>query len=53
MPEVKFDLDQIAARMRDNFAHGKRHSIIIVAEGVDSGEHIAEEIASEITLIRA
>ncbi len=45
VPEVKFDLDQIAARMRDNFAHGKRHSIIIVAEGVDSGEHIAEEIA--------
>lgn len=45
VPEVPFDLDQIAMRMRDNFAHGKRHSIIIVAEGVGKGEEIAEEIA--------
>lgn len=44
VPEVTFDLDKISERMRDNFAHGKRHSIIIVAEGVGKGEDIATEI---------
>jgi 6-phosphofructokinase 1 len=44
VPEVEYDLDEIAQRMADNFAHGKRHSIIIVAEGVGKGETIAREI---------
>jgi len=44
VPEVEFDLDQIATRMRENFAKGKRHSIIIVAEGVGKGEDIAKRI---------
>jgi 6-phosphofructokinase 1 len=44
IPEVKFDMDVVASRMRDNFEHGKRHSIIIVAEGVGKGEDIARAI---------
>lgn len=44
VPEVSFDLEQITKRMIENFAHGKRHSIIIVAEGVGKGEDIAREI---------
>lgn len=44
VPEVPFDLDDMAKRMKDNFNHGKRHSIIIVAEGVGSGEEIAKAI---------
>lgn len=44
VPEVPFDLDKMAARMKENFNHGKRHSIIIVAEGVGSGEEIAKAI---------
>ncbi|UUZ93871.1 6-phosphofructokinase [Paenibacillus sp. P25] len=44
VPEVPYDLDEIAQRMSDNFAQGKRHSIIIVAEGVGKGEDIAREI---------
>lgn len=44
VPEVDYDLDQITNRMRDNIAHGKRHSIILVAEGVGKGEDIASEI---------
>lgn len=44
VPEVPFDLDEIAQRMAGNFEQGKRHSIIVVAEGVCKGEVIAEEI---------
>lgn len=44
VPEVEFDLDLITGRMRENFSHGKRHSIIIVAEGVGKGEDIARQI---------
>lgn len=44
VPEVPFDLDEIANRMAENFALGKRHSIVIVAEGVGKGEDIAQEI---------
>ncbi|MFC7680849.1 6-phosphofructokinase [Paenibacillus sp. GCM10028914] len=42
VPEVPYDMDEIADRMKDNFDNGKRHSIVIVAEGVCSGEKIAE-----------
>lgn len=44
VPEVEYDLDEIASRMKLNFEHGKRHSIIIVAEGAGKGEEIAKEI---------
>lgn len=44
VPEVKYDLDEVAKRMKVNFDSGKRHSIILVAEGVGKGEEIAREI---------
>ncbi|KIL38586.1 6-phosphofructokinase [Gordoniibacillus kamchatkensis] len=44
VPEVPFSIDDIADRMKENFQHGKRHSIIIVAEGVGRGEDIACQI---------
>jgi 6-phosphofructokinase 1 len=44
VPEVPFSIDDIANRMKDNFQHGKRHSIIIVAEGAGRGEDIARQI---------
>jgi 6-phosphofructokinase 1 len=44
VPEIPFDIDEVATRMKDNFAHGKRHSIILVSEGVCSGEQIANQI---------
>ncbi|WP_270170106.1 6-phosphofructokinase [Paenibacillus sp. SYP-B4298] len=46
VPEVPTDLDEIAKRMQENFQHGKRHSIIIVAEGAGSGEDVAREITA-------
>lgn len=44
VPEVPFDLDEISNRMKDNFNSGKRHSIVIVAEGAGKGEDIAAQI---------
>ena len=32
VPEVPYDIDAIASRMRENFQAGKRHSIVIVAD---------------------
>ncbi|WP_271752895.1 6-phosphofructokinase [Cohnella sp. JJ-181] len=44
VPEVPFDIREISQRMRENFQNGKRHSIVIVAEGVCGGEEIARQI---------
>jgi 6-phosphofructokinase 1 len=44
VPEVPFDLDEVASRMKMHFNNGKRHSIILVAEGVGRGEDIAKGI---------
>jgi 6-phosphofructokinase 1 len=44
LPEIPFDLDVVSNRMKDHFDKGKRHSIIIVAEGVGKGEEIAQGI---------
>lgn len=44
VPEVPFDLAEVARRMKDNFTKGKRHSIIVVAEGVGRGEEIARRL---------
>jgi 6-phosphofructokinase 1 len=46
VPEIKYNLKAVAGRMKENFEHGKRHSIIIVAEGVGRGDDIAKEITS-------
>lgn len=46
VPEVQYDIDAIASRMRENFQAGKRHSIVIVAEGAASGHEIAEAITA-------
>jgi 6-phosphofructokinase 1 len=44
VPEVPYNIDEVANRMKDNFAHGKRHSIILISEGVGRGEDIADRI---------
>jgi 6-phosphofructokinase 1 len=44
VPEVPFDLKEVAARLTENFQKGKRHSIIIVAEGVGSGDEIGRKL---------
>ncbi|MEF3302656.1 6-phosphofructokinase [Paenibacillus sp. GYB003] len=46
VPEVEFDLDEVAKRMEANFQVGKRHSIIVVAEGAGSAQSVADHIKS-------
>lgn len=44
VPEVPFDLNEVAERMKHNFENGKRHSIIVVAEGAAKGEDVSNKI---------
>lgn len=41
IPEENYDVDEIIDRLKKGKARGKRHSIIIVAEGVMSGNDLA------------
>ncbi|HET7522170.1 MAG TPA: 6-phosphofructokinase, partial [Bacillales bacterium] len=44
IPEEPYDIQRIVARLKRGHARGKKHSIIVVAEGAGSGVNIAEEI---------
>lgn len=44
IPEDPYQLDDIVARLKSGHERGKKHSIIIVAEGVMSGNALAELI---------
>ncbi|MFB3160804.1 6-phosphofructokinase [Neobacillus sp. 179-C4.2 HS] len=44
IPEEGFDMAEIAERLRKGQERGKKHSIIIVAEGVCSGSEFAQQL---------
>lgn len=44
IPEVNFSLEEIIARLKHGTERGKKHSIIMVAEGVGSGVDIGRQI---------
>lgn len=44
IPEEPFDMDSIKERLLKGLERGKKHSIIIVAEGVMSGNEFAEQV---------
>ncbi|OLO40269.1 6-phosphofructokinase [Alkalihalophilus pseudofirmus] len=44
IPEEQYDMDQIVRRLERGHKRGKKHSIIIVAEGVGSGIDFANKI---------
>ena len=46
IPEENYSMDDIANRLKKGSERGKKHSIIIVAEGVGSGVEIAKQIES-------
>ncbi|MGG3887855.1 6-phosphofructokinase [Metabacillus fastidiosus] len=50
IPEADYKLDEIVNRLNRGTERGKKHSIIIVAEGVASGVDIAEEIEKATSL---
>jgi len=45
IPEARFDLEQVLDKLRRGVERGKRHSIILVAEGAGHGMKIGEQIA--------
>lgn len=48
VPEVEVDICEVANRMKDNFSHGKRHSIILIAEGAGTGDGVAKQITEVV-----
>jgi 6-phosphofructokinase 1 len=44
IPEADYDMDDIIARLKRGHDRGKKHSIIIVAEGVGSGVEFGKKI---------
>jgi len=46
IPEVNFNIDELVERLKRGEKRNKKHSIIIVAEGVGSAVEIAEQIKS-------
>ncbi|MBS4216862.1 6-phosphofructokinase [Bacillus sp. FJAT-49711] len=50
VPEEKYDMENIAERLRSGQKRGKKHSIIIVAEGVMGATEFAEELKKSIDI---
>ncbi|GGB03225.1 6-phosphofructokinase [Macrococcus hajekii] len=50
IPEHKKDVQEIADKIQQGIERGKKHSIIIVAEGVMSGDHCSEELKKYINV---
>ncbi|MCM3704775.1 MULTISPECIES: 6-phosphofructokinase [Cytobacillus] len=44
IPEAGYNMDEIAERLKKGHERGKKHSIIVVAEGVCSGVEFAKQI---------
>jgi 6-phosphofructokinase 1 len=44
IPEANFDMNEITSRLVRGHERGKRHSIIVVAEGIGSGVEIGKQI---------
>jgi len=47
VPEVEFDLDDIIAKIEESKKTGKKHFIIVVAEGVGGVEEMAKRIEAK------
>ncbi|MGM0843971.1 MAG: 6-phosphofructokinase [Bacillota bacterium] len=50
IPEDKHDMDDVARRLKKGQERGKKHSIIIVAEGVMGGEEFASKLKEATNL---
>lgn len=50
IPEIPLDLDIIVKNIKRGMARGKRHSIIIVAEGAASGMEVTKQIQERLTM---
>lgn len=48
IPESPYDMDDVIERLEHGNKRGKKHSIIVVAEGVKSGSEVAREIEQRL-----
>ncbi|OWZ83780.1 6-phosphofructokinase [Natranaerobius trueperi] len=44
IPEFEYDMDEVLDRLKQGYNRGKKHSIIVVAEGVSTGSELSEQI---------
>lgn len=51
IPEEPYDIDDIITRIQRGVARGKKHSIIIVAEGVMSGSELAKILKDKADIV--
>ncbi|MEH7417168.1 6-phosphofructokinase [Neobacillus drentensis] len=49
IPEENYDMKEVAERLRSGHERGKKHSIIVVAEGVCSGYEFARQLKETTT----
>lgn len=50
IPEENYDINEIAERLRRGEERGKKHSIIVIAEGVSSGVEFAKQLKEAANL---
>ncbi|RXI98529.1 6-phosphofructokinase [Anaerobacillus alkaliphilus] len=50
IPEENYDMEEVISRLKRGHARGKKHSIIVVAEGVGSGMEIGKVIQEQTSL---
>ncbi|WP_391116382.1 6-phosphofructokinase [Psychrobacillus sp. L3] len=50
IPEVEFDMEEIVEKLKSGTTRGKKHSIIIVAEGVMSGSEFASHLMAHANI---
>jgi len=48
LPEIPFEIDALARRIKDGYARGKQHAIIIVAEGAGKASYITFELQERL-----
>jgi len=48
VPEVPFEMNEVARRIKDGYARGKSHAIIIVAEGAGKASYITFELQERL-----
>lgn len=49
VPEEKVDIKDVAEKIESGIKRGKKHSIVVVAEGVMGGQLCADELANTFT----
>ena len=48
LPEIPFDMNDLARRIKDGYARGKQHAIIVVAEGAGKASYITFELQERL-----